>query len=48
MQENQEKANRLPSEKIELAAHIGSIVLASVVSVMQIFRMVRGGSPAQS
>ncbi len=44
----QEKPNRLPSEKIELAAHIGSIVLGSVVSAMQIIRMLRGGASAQS
>ena len=44
----QEKENRSHSEKIELVAHIGSIVLGSVVSAMQIVRMLRGGAPAQS
>ena len=48
MQENQEKANRSHSEKIELAAQIGSILLGSVVSAMQILKMLRGGAPAQS
>jgi hypothetical protein len=37
-----DKANRSHSEKIELAAQVGSIILGTVVSAMQILRMLRG------
>ena len=39
---------RTGSEKIEIAAQIGTIVLGTIVSAMQIFRMIKGGTPAES
>jgi hypothetical protein len=42
-----DKANRSKSEKIELAAQVGSIVLGTVVSAMQILRMLRGEPQAE-
>ena len=37
-----DKPTRSTSEKFEIAAQVGSMVLGSLVSAIQIFRLIRG------
>ena len=43
---NERKRNK--SEQIEIVAQIGTMVLGTIVSAMQILRMIKGGTPAES